>query len=124
MFHDSRNATKAACKGYNGGIIWRHIVRFAAVANLGFGPYRSGAWGLEKQETLAHLASVKSPRDIEFMAAVDAQAELMGDGRSQGEGAPDYEAWFGFFSGLQSCVSADPVVKFARWGSLQDAWEY
>ena len=122
--HDGNNSAKSAAKKTAGGLVWRHIVKMAAVANFNHGPFRSGSWGLEKQETLAEYQGTRTCDDPGFVEAATMQANLHPDGRMRSGGAPDLQQWWRFQATLRSCTMAGPVVKFARWGSIEDTWEF
>ena len=55
--HDVWNSCRNAAKSALGGRVWRSIVRMAAVQNLPYGPFRSGAWGRRLQS--AHTSAVE-----------------------------------------------------------------
>ena len=124
VFHDGWNATKHAAKKSQGGEPWRHVVRFAGVANFPFGPFRSGKWGIEKQGALTELVQTTDCHHPRFQSAVELQAALAPDPKLSPGGVHDLDAWWKRFSELPSCTHSGPCVKFSRWASIQDAWRF
>ena len=121
VFHDTWNSIKNAAKNCLAGKWWKTIVKFASIANLNHGPFRSGAWGRAKQEAHAHYCSSLSVSDDAFRAAARRQAAL--------DGLPcdtddDWAYWLQRISCLPSCVEAGPALKLARWMSIQQCWTY
>ena len=120
--HDAWNSIKNGSKKTGDGAGWRSVVRFAAVANLRYGPRRSGVWGTKMKQTHASLVERWHARHPRFMAAAEAQEQLE-PGRFGGGGACPYDAWWDLFGSLPSCTSTDAaVVKFSRWMSINDVW--
>ena len=116
--HDRWNAVKAAMKTTRGGLIWRSIVKFSSVANLGFGPFRSGSWRSQMREHLHRLVEM-GPTD-EFRDAA----------RHQGlfqprlfANASDPDSWLHMFSTMPPfTTSGPPILKFQRWLSVGEVW--
>ena len=50
IFHDFWNAVRVVAKKACKGAVWSCVVKFSAVCNLGFTPFRSGAWRKKMQE--------------------------------------------------------------------------
>ena len=121
VFHDLSNSIKQAAKKTKQGKTWNRVVRFSSIANLNFGPFRSGAWGKGKQVALVRLLEVTTSHCPRFREAAFKQASLLGQAPSTDA---DYDAWYGFMSELPSCVEAGPQCKFARWLSVQECWDY
>ena len=124
IHHDAWNAIKNGSKKTSSGAAWRSVVRFAAVANLRFGPRRSGAWGSKMKEAHSRMVERLHCRHPRFMRAAEAQ-QVLEPGRFNRAGACDYEAWWCFFGSLPSCTSSDcPVLKFSRWMGIGDCWDH
>ena len=70
VFHDGWNAVKKAAKDVADGVLWKQVVRFSSISNLNFGPFRSGAWGSEKQEALTNLVDRRGPECLPQCRAV------------------------------------------------------
>ena len=122
-FHDGWNVVKSACKATQSGHVWKAIVRFSSVANLGFGPFRSGSWRVLMRETLCRLAEQLGPDDRAFQEAASLQAAL--EPQRFQHGSDSFEDWWHAFTTLPSCChGAAPILKFARWFSVSDAWSY
>ena len=116
--HDSWNAVRAAAKG-SGGIVWRSVVRMAAVQNLPYGPFRSGAWGRQMQEVHHTLTEELDANSPAFRECVDRQSEV---DRLRYGGTGDLTQWWSYFGRLPACVRAPEVLKFARWFSVSSCW--
>lgn len=121
-FHDLWNSIKNSCKAANRGRWWLFVLRFASIANLNHGPYRSGVWGKTKQTTLTAYIESRTSWSVDFRAAADRTVELVGGQPCDSDA--DYEYWFRRAARLPSCVSAGPVLKFARWMSIQECWDF
>ena len=119
-FHDTWNAIKAACKASNQGRWWVQVVRFASIANLNHGPFRSGAWGKAKQQAHLGWMSSHTQDSPEFREAASITSSML---KRPIEEA-DYPGWWQYFGSLPSCTEAGPLLKFARWMSIQECWEY
>ena len=103
-------------------MVWGAVLKFSAVANMRFGPRKSGVWGCRITEAHARLCERLRPDDPGFMQAAEDQHELeptrFGDASSV-----DYESWFQYFTCLPFCTSTPAaVVKFSRWHSIGDVW--
>ena len=61
-YHDQFNGMRSAAKAVGW---WTQIVQFASIANMNYGPFRSGAWGSAKQERVAELAATSGKSDSE-----------------------------------------------------------
>ena len=121
VLHDTWSSIKNAAKNCLAGKWWKTIVKFASIANLNHGPFRSGAWGRATQEAHAHYCSSLSVSDDAFRAAARRQAAL--------DGLPcdtddDWAYWLQRTACLPSCVEAGPALKLARWMSIQQCWTY
>lgn len=121
VFHDMWNSVKNACKAVCSGRWWLMVLRFASIANLNHGPFRSGSWGKAKQTALLGYLSSRTSRSPDFRAAAFATASLLDKVCESDE---DYEFWFRWASRLPSCCEAGPICKFARWMSIQECWDY
>ena len=118
--HDEWNALKAASKAARGGFIWGQVVRFSSVCNLNAGPFKSAAWGKQKQDMHSRLVGgLLSPDSDTFRTVACKQHALDGT-----IGDVDFAAQWERFSSLPSCVSAGPIIKFARWLSVNQAWDW
>ena len=91
-FHDSWNAIKSASKRAVGGAIWRGLVRFSGVANLPSGPYRSGPWKAQMQDTLTSLTSLLSADEPDFQRAA-ARQQTIQPTRFRGKFQPMQHWW-------------------------------
>ena len=118
--HDDWNACKTAAKRTDGW--WPEIIKFAAVANLSKGPFRSGAWGKALQQTLHEYVSTRTSEDSGFRAAVRRQQELDGGNPDASDAA--FAQWWSTFSKLRSAHESGPACKFSRWCSIQDSWDF
>ena len=117
--HDRWNAVKAAMKTTRGGVLWRSIVKFSSVANLGFGPFRSGAWRSQMREHLAALVAV-GPTD-EFRDAARNQGLLQ---PRRFTTASDPDSWWHIFGTMPPFTeSGPPILKFQRWFSVGEVWK-
>ena len=121
-FHDLWNGLKAAAKAQESGEWWLNIMRFAAVCNLNHGPFRSGAWGRAKQAALRTSTLTRSSHSAEFRAAATRQAQLLRKPVPQSD--EDFEVAWRRFQTLPSCHEAGPVLKLARWLSINECWSY
>ena len=120
-FHDSWNCVRTSAKQARGGAIWRAVVKFCDIANLPFGPYRSGAWRAQMQEHLTFLSNTLSQDHPEFQRAAARQAQLQRD-RFASELDP-LPHWWRFFCRLPTCtVGGGPALKFSRWWSIIECW--
>ena len=121
--HDDWNAVKAAAHDVEGGRIWSAIVKFSGVMNIHVGPFKSGAWGRQLQEIHHKLKSgLLDPTSDQFNAVAQKQFELDGlayDGFDHGNWVDNY--WERFCN-LRLILVFLFIVKFARWGSIDDAW--
>ena len=91
-----------------------------AINNVPFGPFRSGAWGLQLQAVHAEVVEQLSEADPEFQEVVRLQSDI--DPLRFG-GLADFSAWWKFFGELPMCTSAPEVLKYARWHSIQSCWK-
>ena len=121
VYHDTWNSIKKAANKSRGGEIWKSIVRFASVCNINFGPFRSGSWFFAKRQTWTDYVDSHSSLDESFREAARHQAELEGKAIVT---EADYSAWWLFFCKLRSCVEVGPVLKFARWMSIEQCWDF
>ena len=112
---------KNAAKRILGGLWWKTIVKFASIANINHGPFRSGSWGRAKQQAHAHYCDALGPTDAAFRAAARRQAMLEGVACGADE---DWADWVRRMNCLPSCVEAGPALKLARWMSIQQCWSY
>ena len=119
FFHDTWNAVKTACKTANGGRWWKTIVTCLSIANLNFGPFRSGAWGKAKHSAHAAWMSSHTVDSPDFIEAADKTALLLPQ-----HAAENYAFWWHFVGNLASCIEGGILLKFARWLSIEEAWEY
>lgn len=120
--HDEWNALKNASKKcvVERSSLWTYLVKFSGIANINHGPYRSGRWGKEKQTTHAKLCNgLITKESARFLHAAEKQALL--EGRDP---ATSLELMWQRFGSLPSCVEAGPVLKFARWMSINDTWKF
>ena len=120
---DDWNAVKAAAHDVEGGRIWSAIVKFSGIMNIHVGPFKSGAWGRQLQEIHHKLKSgLLDPTSDQFNAVAQKQFELDGlanNGFDHGYWADNY--WERFCN-LRLLLVFPFIVKFARWGSIDDAW--
>ena len=120
--HDGWNSCRQAGKKTNRGSIWREVVKFANVCNFNYKPFKPGAWGIEKQQTLVRLTHFLSVDDERFREAVLQQLALHPQGRFGSIAAPDWDAWWEYLAGLPSCMRSPTVLKFSRWMSVLQCW--
>ena len=119
VMHDCWNAVRTSAKKWDNGSVWRSIVRAAAIQNMPYGPFRSGAWGKKLQEV--HVESVKEDfqNSSEFITAVENQCLLL---PTRFDGSLNRGAWWNYFCRIPLCHRAPTVLKFARWGSINECW--
>ena len=115
--HDDWNSAKAGSKQAGSGVIWKSVVRYSAVQNLPYGPFRSGAWGRLLQDTLCGITETMTNSAPEFVEAVHLQT-MMSPERSSWA----IDDWWTFFNSLPHATSAPEVLKFARWRSVNSCW--
>ena len=119
-YHDMWNAIKGSAKALKGW--WKSILQFAAISNQNHGPFRSGAWGRRKQETLTAYVASHTSRDAEFREAAVKQAVL--SDRPIPRTDAEFEAEWAMFGCIRSCCEAGPILKMARWMSIEECWDY
>ena len=124
--HDCHNAIKQGTKKgpRSRGVINRAIVRFSALANFKHGPFRSGAWGVKLRERHTRLVEEHSADSGQFWEHAKRQSQLQPERYASG-GAFDFHKAWADFGCIPSCCGGDgawATVKFARWGSVGDAW--
>ena len=103
----------------------RAIIRFAALANMRQGPFRSGAWGCKMREHHTRLVEQHDADCPEFREYAKRQSLLEPSKYSSG-GVMDFTKAFEDFGSIACCVGGDgawATVKFARWGSLRQGWD-
>ena len=121
FFHDMWNGVKAAAKVVERGSWWVQVLRFAGICNINHGPFRSGAWGRAKQHALRSAVSSRSASSPDFIDAAQKTSQLLGETVSSEE---DYSEYWRMFQSIPSCHFAGPVLKFARWLSIAECWEW
>ena len=121
FFHDLWNSIRNAAKIADQGRVWKAIAKFAAVANLNHGPYRTDQWRRVKEAMLKRWCERHNSTSEDFRAYAREQARAAG--RSCTTDA-EYESEFRRMSSLPSCEEAGPILKFARWMSIQETYEY
>ena len=119
-FHDTWNAIKTACKMSNQGRWWVQVLRLASIVNLNHGPFRSGAWSKVKQQAHFWFMSCHTIDSLDFREAAARTSELLNKPIDEA----DYLAWWQYCGSLPSCTEAGPLLKFARWMSIQECWTY
>ena len=114
---------KKRCEKPSNGFIYRGIVRFMSIANLGFGPFRSGSWRVLMQDTLQQLSKELTFHHPDFQAAALAQQRWE---PTRNGGSPiNFRAWWESFVSLPSCTGgAPPVLKLSRFWSISQSWRY
>ena len=117
--HDIWNAVKTAAKGVPAW--WQEVVRFAAICNLNYGPFRTGAWGRWKQNGLKEVVALVGPNHPRFRELALKQMILWGHVDTSDEG---FQHVFNWFSRLPSANLAGPILKFSRWRSIIDSWDW
>jgi hypothetical protein len=117
--HDTWNAIKTAGKGVP--TWWQEVVRFAAICNLNFGPFRTGAWGKAKQHSLKESSELHGPGHLRFRELAVKQMVLWGHVDMSDAGFK--HAWKQYCT-LRSAHAAGPVLKFSRWRSILECWDY
>ena len=121
-FHDTWNVIKNALKHSSGGVCWRAVLRLSAIANVGFGPYRSGAWRCLMSETLKRLTEELGPGSLRFQDAADLQAQLE---PNRFPGPMEYSKWWAVFNRLPPCTGGQaPILKLSRWMSISTTWRF
>jgi hypothetical protein len=91
----------------------------AAVQNLPYGPFRSGAWGRGLQSSHTTAVEESGPDADEFKSAVASQAQIE---PRRFYGSLDPQPWWAMFTTLPYCLRSPTVLKFARWWSISDCW--
>ena len=77
--HDTWNSIRNAAKQWNHGIFWKCITKFTSVANTNHMPFKSGAWGKQKQTCHANLCKIYANGTHEhFKAAAKDIAKMLG----------------------------------------------
>ena len=117
--HDCWNAVKAISKLVQKGITWKAIVRMASVQNFPYGPYRSGSWGRRLQEAHAESVEEETENSATFLECVENQCLITP--RRFG-GSLERAKWWNYYNRIPLCHRSPTVLKFARWGSIQDCW--
>ena len=120
VFHDTFNSLRTSAKGVDGW--WSEVVKFASIANMNYGPFRSGSWGVSKQEGLAETVATMTVDEPFFQECALRQQRL-----TNGREDSSSEAMLRmreFMGRLPSCVQSGPLVKFSRWKYLNEAWEF
>ena len=101
----------------------RGILRFSAVSNLGFRPFKSGGYRAMMEELHGRCGEEMTLDDSEFQEAVLNQLRWE-PGRAGGDPV-QWLAWWRIFMGLPSCTGqSPPILKFARWWSVSSCWRY
>ena len=128
LLHDLQNACKNTSKKTNPssplstGSVWSSIIRFAAIVNLNFGPFKSGVWGKSKQTTLADMETYVTSQGARFRQAAREQASL--NGEPEPETHEEFELWLQRFFTIGSCHNSGYVLKLARWGAVETCFEF
>ena len=117
--HDVWNGVKTSAKGVP--TWWQEVVRFAAVCNLNCGPFRSGAWGKAKQNGLKEVTELVGPEHARFRELALRQMEVWGQVGTSDAG---YQNVYNWFSRLPSANCDGPILKFSRWRSILDSWDW
>ena len=122
--HDDWNAVKGSAKSVAGGRIWAAIVKLSGIVNIHVGPFKSGAWGRQLREVHKKLVGgLLSPESDKFAFVAQKQFELDGfalmRGLERGEWVDNY--WQRFVD-MRFVKVFMYIIKFARWGSIDDAW--
>ena len=120
-FHDLWNSIKQAAKRARSSRVWHSVLKFMLIGNMNHGPYQSGAWGKAKQEALKNWIESHSIDSPEFQLIAPKFAAANGlpcDSRE------DMQRVFGLLAKLPSCTESGPVLKLARWLSIQEVWKY
>jgi len=119
--HDLYNSIKNAAKAMPTGQWWSRILEFGSIANLNHGPYRSNAWRRDKEELLCTWKANHDIRSSEFRTVAERTAAL--EGHTLCDDA-DYVPYYHYICSLPSCTECGPILKFARFLSIEDAWLY
>ena len=123
--HDDWNAVKATAHEVDGGRIWASIVKFSGIMNLHCGPFKSGAWGRQLQEVHQKLKNGLLSVDSDaFRYVAQKQFELYGEAFWDAPGNSTLANSWDRFCNLRLIVIFMHIVKFARWGSIDDAWNW
>ena len=131
LCHDLWNAIKGAAKKklviHADGkvstlVVWRSVVLFASVANMNHGPFRSGVWGSGKQAALTRIGDTRGPECADIQLAAKRQAALLG--QSEPSSPDEFQSWFAELLRQRSCHEAGPILKFARWLSVDQVWQW
>ena len=121
FFHDVWNTIKTAAKKTAGAKWWNMVVKFASVSNMNHGPFRSSAWGKGKQQAHRSWMETHTYKSPEFRAVAVQTAKLHGKTCTT---EAEFLEWWQFMGRLPSCVSAGPVLKFARWHGIETCWNF
>ena len=121
FFHDLWNSIRNAAKSVCRGVLWKYILKFLTIANMNHGPFRSGAWGKAKQSALKQWCATYGPDSPELLQL----APLLGESY----GMPSYSrddrlALYRIMGKLPSCTGDGPLLKLARWFSIDEVWRF
>ena len=123
VLHDGWNAVRHACKKTQQGLVWKAVVKFSAVCNLGFKPIRSGVWRKKMQEHLTVMSNRLTPDSEEFQQCALDQHDL--DPKRFRSSSCDFQRYHEYFCRLPACVDGGaPVLKYMRWFSIDDCWSF
>ena len=85
--------------------------------------FRSRAWGRAKQGAHRTAMVTRTIDSADFREAARKSDSLL-DPRMPVQSEADYQRFWQQFGTLPSCTECGPVLKFARWMSIQEAWKY
>ena len=120
--HDLWNAIKNSAKkrtreGKARPTLWSSVVRYSSVQNVNHGPFRSGVWGKGKQTAARRVSQTQTSKGVSFRELARLQSLLMGWQEPVTD--EEFEWYFNQMITAESATSAGPILKFARWESVQ-----
>lgn len=120
-FHQLWNNTKNALKRSEAGRMWKHVLAFMTVANFNHGPFRSGAWFVDKGDALDFYLGTHKSDDPDFQDQLELIAE---DFKMPATTPDDIERVWNHMRELRSFREKGPALKLQRWGSIHECWDW
>ena len=105
IFHDIWNAVRQAGKQVKD--FWKKVVRFASIANLNHGPFRSGQWRRVIEEFHRLWSDTHTFQSEDFRVIARMQAQLRGLDCTTEE---HYQREFNYILNLRCATEAGPVL--------------
>ena len=121
-FHELWNNIKNSAKRSTAGRQWQAILAFMLVCNYNHGPFRSGSWHVGKREALEFWMQTHDMDSPEFQEIVH---DLGRDWQLPSKTADEQSVIFASIpEKLRSFREVGPTLKLARWGSINEAWQW